>query len=211
MINLVVDDQGRPLTFLSTLAPHTQYALADPRVSILVVQDVPTGADPLAAGRVSLVGDLLAPPGATDARDRFRARHPHASYIDYGDFACYRLELRAVRWVGGFGRMDWIDVESYAAAAPDPLRDAAPGAIDHMNADHADALVACCRTFGGVPDASSAVMTGLDRYGFDVIAEAKSGRRATRIAFPTPLHEPQELRPAMIALTRQAREAIEMP
>ncbi len=207
MINLVVDDQGRPLTFLSTLAPHTQYALADPRVSVLVVQDVPAGADPLAAGRVSLVGDLLASPGAVGARDRFRARHPHASYIDYGDFACYRLEPRAVRWVGGFGRMDWIDVESYAAAAPDPLREVAPGAIDHMNTDHADALVACCRAFGGVADASSAVMTSLYRYGFDVIAEAKSGRRGIRIAFPTRLDGPRELRPAMVALMRQAREA----
>ncbi len=211
MINLVVDESGRPLTYLSALAPHTQYALADPRASVLVAEDVPAGADPLAAGRVTLVGDLNAVGNAVGEaprmRERFLQRHPAAAYIDYGDFACYRLEVRTVRWVGGFGRMDWIPVPDYAAAGPNPLWDIAQGAIAHMNTDHGAALVACCRAYGGPLDASGAVMTGLDRYGFDVIAEAESGQRLLRIAFDTPLADSTQLRPAMIALTRRARRS----
>ena len=41
-------------------------------------------------------------------------RHPAvAGYADYGDFACWRLAVSAIRWVGGFGRMDWIDADAY--------------------------------------------------------------------------------------------------
>jgi heme iron utilization protein len=206
VVNLVIDDEGRPLTYLSTMAEHTKNVLADARASVLVAEDVQAGADPLAAGRVTLIGELRSV-AIAGARERFLARHPEATYIDYGDFGCYRLDIKAVRWVGGFGRMDWVEPGSYAAASPDPLREVAPSAIGQINADHADALVAVCRVLGGAPDVTAAVVVRLDRYGLDLVAEAATGQRTLRIGFCAPLTDVKELRQAMIDLTQRAWSA----
>lgn len=114
-----LDESGRPVVFISTMAPHTQNVVADPRASLVVAEPVPPGSDPLAAGRATLVGDLLAVPGEerTAVRDLYLAANPaSASYIDFGDFGFWRLELRSVRYVGGYGRMSWVDPADYAAA-----------------------------------------------------------------------------------------------
>src|SRR2546430_7394786 len=54
-----LDGEGRPLMFVSALAEHTRNARSDPRASLIVAEPVPEGSDPLAAGRVTLIGDLL--------------------------------------------------------------------------------------------------------------------------------------------------------
>ncbi len=49
-----LDPVGAPVFFVSTLAEHTRNLEVDPRASLLVVEDTPGGADPLASGRVTL-------------------------------------------------------------------------------------------------------------------------------------------------------------
>ena len=53
-----LDDHGRPLFLISTMAMHTQNLKADPRASLLVTQN-DADADPLGASRVTLVGNAL--------------------------------------------------------------------------------------------------------------------------------------------------------
>ena len=60
VVSFGLADDGDPLLFVSLMAEHTQNALRDPRASLLVTEPVPEGADPLASGRVTLLG-LLAP------------------------------------------------------------------------------------------------------------------------------------------------------
>ena len=72
--------------------------------------------------------------------------------------------------------MSWVDAAGYAAAEPDPLVDAAAGIIEHMNADHAEAQVLYCRHFAGLPDTTSASMSAVDRYGFDMVAVSAEHR-----------------------------------
>src|SRR5260370_37223839 len=50
-----LDDAGQPLFLISTMAMHTQNLLSDPRASLLVTQPGASD-DPLAAGRVTLIG-----------------------------------------------------------------------------------------------------------------------------------------------------------
>jgi putative heme iron utilization protein len=210
-VNVVVDAEGAPLTFVSTMAEHTRNLLKDARAGVLLAEEVAEGADALAQGRVTLLGDLERvedPDARAAAREAFLAAHPSAFYVDYGDFAPYRLAVRAVRWVGGFGRMGWISPQEYAAAEPDPLRGAAAGAIAHLNEDHADAMLACVQALGGVPDATAATVTALDRHGLELVATTPGGRRPTRVAWADgPLDDPARLRAAAVALTRRARSA----
>ena len=145
------------------MAEHTQNALRDPRASLLVTEPVPDGADPLASGRVTLLG-LLAPVADDDrdvARDRYLEANPAASYyIDFGDFTFLRLTVDHIRYVGGYGRMSWVDAADYKRAEPDPLADAAAGIIAHMNDDHADAQVLFCRHFAGLDGHARGVDVG---------------------------------------------------
>ena len=204
-----LDSGGRPAFFVSTLAEHTRNLDADPRASLLVVEDTPPGADPLASGRVTLLGtaaELTDPSERAAARGAYLDANPSAFYVDYGDFRCLRLEVTGVRYVGGFGRMSWVDPEAYAAAEPDPLAAAAAGIIGHMNADHAGALVTLCHHHGGRADVVAASMTAVDRYGFDVVADLGDDRReALRIGFRAPQHTADEVRRELIAMLGEAR------
>jgi putative heme iron utilization protein len=53
-----LEDQGRPVFLISTMAMHTQNLQADPRASLLVAQQETDG-EPLGASRVTLVGNTL--------------------------------------------------------------------------------------------------------------------------------------------------------
>jgi putative heme iron utilization protein len=205
-----IDGAGRPIVFVSTMAEHTRNAAADPRASLIVTEPFPEGSDPLAAGRVTLIGDLLEVTAEERpaVRDTYLAANPaSAYYIDFGDFSFWRLEVRSVRYVGGYGRMSWVDAADYAVAEADPLAgEAAVRILEHMNADHGDSLVLMARVLGGRSDASEAVMTAVDRYGFDLVAGGPSGRGALRLGFDAPVATPAAVRPAMIRLVERARQ-----
>jgi putative heme iron utilization protein len=192
------------------MAEHTRNASADPRASLIVTEPVPEGSDPLAAGRVTLIGDLLEVPGDERAavRETYLAVNPaSAYYIDFGDFSFWRLEVHSVRYVGGYGRMSWVEAAAYATAEADPLAgDEAVGILEHMNADHADSLVLMARVLGGRADAEDAVMTAVDRYGFDVVVSGPNGRAALRLGFDGPVATATAVRPAMVRLVERARQ-----
>ena len=74
-----------------------------------------------------------------------------------------------------------------------------------MNADHADALVLYCKAFSRATDVSSATMTGVDRYGFDMSAKTADGPRPVRVAFAAPVSTPEEVRATLVAMVKEAR------
>src|ERR1700759_217344 len=118
-----LDEQGRPVFLISTMAMHTQNLATDGRASLLVTQPDASG-DPLGAARVTLVGSVLPIPDREIAqtRDLYLARHENSKYwVDFEDFAFYRMNLCDVYYVGGFGVMGWVAASEYGQAQPDPL------------------------------------------------------------------------------------------
>lgn len=211
LVAFASDERGRPLLLLSELAEHTGNLRARPESSILVAETPrAVGAEALALGRVTLIGETRPIPDEERAATRatFMEAQPRASlYVDFKDFAFYRLEPKALRYVGGFGRMSWVTAADYAIAAPDALREAARGILDHMNADHADACLAYARALAGVADATGAVMTAVDRYGFELEIATPAGPRAARLAFDDEALTSGDARRALIALLERARAA----
>jgi putative heme iron utilization protein len=125
LVSVAFDESGRPLFLLSRLAEHTQNLEACARASLLVggahgVEAI----DPLAQGRMTLVGECVRVPSERAAqpenalaatRARFLEVHPEAAgYVSFADFGMWRMEVARVRWVGGFGRMEWLGGEEYA-------------------------------------------------------------------------------------------------
>ena len=136
MMPYAVDERGRPVFFISSMAMHTQNLLQDPRASLLITQPDVSG-ERLDAARVTLIGTAAEVPAA-EVRALYLSRHENAKlWQDFTDFAYYRLEITGVYFVGGFGVVAWIAAKDYESARPDPFVDAAAGIIQHMNADEA--------------------------------------------------------------------------
>jgi putative heme iron utilization protein len=209
LVAYAVDDAGRPLLCLSDLAEHSRNLAADPRASLMATASG-TG-DPLALARVTVLGAVVELHDAErdEALRTYQDRHPDAFYAAFHDFRLYRLDVASVRYVGGFGRMSWVSADDHATAEPDPLRPHVAGIVQHMNDDHADALVAYCRVFGGRPATERAEMVGVDRYGFTMLAsdDGTDERTAVRIPWGRQVDTVGEVRAATIALLREARAA----
>jgi heme iron utilization protein len=204
----VAFDEGNPVFLISALAEHTHNLQRDARASLLVAEG--GSDDPLANGRVTMLGECRRiaadEPELPNAREAFLAVHPNARYYaDFRDFAFWKLHVTAVRYIGGYGRMSWVPTADWRAAEPDPLGPSAAAIVAHMNADHADALVLYCAAFSKARDISSAAMTSIDRYGFEMSAKTSEGPRPVRLAFPQPVSTPEEARAALIAMVSEAR------
>ena len=207
LVTYAADDTGAPVFLVSELAEHTVNARRDDRVSLLVTGEAPDG-DPLGHARLTLVGKivLLEEPG--EAREVYLDRHPYASsYADFSDFHFWRLDVEDCRYIGGFGHMSWTGGDGYRGAGVDPVAEGAPGAIAHMNEDHADANLAYVRGLTELVDATEATLVGLDRYGLTLRAATPGGPRMARVPFPDPLTAAKEVRPAVIDLLATARAA----
>jgi len=202
-----LDEHGRPIFLISTMAMHTQNLQADPRASLLVTQPDASG-DPLGASRVTLIGNTLTipKPDVPEARRLYLARYANSQYwVDFDDFSFYRMDVVDVYYVGGFGVMGWVSASDYAQAQSDPLADAASGILQHMNADHKDGLILLARVFAGI-ESQEAAMTSVDRLGFHVRLKTADGVRGARIAFLREVSNPQDTRKVLVEMVQQARQ-----
>ncbi|BDX29657.1 pyridoxamine 5'-phosphate oxidase [Mycobacterium antarcticum] len=198
---------GAPVLCVSNLAEHGRNLAGDPRASIAIVAAA-TDSDPLANSRITLAGVVEKPTGdefATARQAHLDAVPAAKYYVDYSDFTLWVLRVDRVRWVGGYGRMDSATGVDYAAAEPDPVQAMAAGAIEHLNADHAESLTAMARTLAGYPDAIAAVCTGVDRYGLDLKVTTERGIAYPRVGYLDRLDSADQLRSAAAELTRRAR------
>lgn len=201
-----LDGQGRPIFLISTMAMHTQNLQADPHASLLVTQQDTEG-EPLGASRVTLLGNVLPVPKSelAEARKLYLEHHANSKYwVDFEDFSFYRMDVVDVYYVGGFGVMGWISASDYDRSQPDPVADSMAEIIQHMNADHKDALVMLARTFAHI-DSTEATMTAVDRLGFHVRLKTAEGMRGARIAFLREVSNQGETRRVLVEMVQQAR------
>jgi putative heme iron utilization protein len=200
MMPYAADGAGRPIFFISSMAMHTHNIEQDARVSLLVMQPDATE-DPLGLARLTLVGTAVEAP-ADECREIYMTRHENARYWqDFTDFAYYRVEIEGVYYIGGFGVMGWVTPDEYRAAAPDPLANAARSIIQHMNADHADALLRIANRTAD-PPAEEAAITSVDRLGFHVRLRSGDRVHGLRIAFPREVTNTEEARRVFIEMSR---------
>ena len=202
-----LDAQGRPIFLVSTMAMHTQNLQADPRASLFVTEPGASG-DPLGSSRVTLIGSAsrIPEPDLAAARTVYLTRYPDSKYwVDFDDFSFYRMDVLDVYYVGGFGVMGWVPASDYSQAQSDPLVEHKRDIMQHMNADHKDALILVAKRFAGI-EAQEAEMTSVDRLGFNVRLKAQDGVHGARIAFLREVTNPTQTREVFVEMVRQARQ-----
>ena len=204
LMPFVIDESGRPIFLISNMAMHTQNLQADPRASLFVGQA--EGGDPLGTARATLVGDVLpiSEEEKSAARERYLSRYENSrSWVDYKDFGFYRLEPLDIYYVGGFGVMGWVTAEHYRMAKVDPLAEAGPRILAHMNADHVPAMILLVRVHSNL-EASEATMTAVDRLGFHLRLKTAEGLKGTRINFLHEVQSADETRKVLVEMVRAA-------
>jgi heme oxygenase (biliverdin-IX-beta and delta-forming) len=203
LVNLANHPDGSPILLISRLAVHTRNILADTRVSLML--DERAAGDPLEGARIMLSG--RAEVADNDNRELLRRRylnaHPSAeAYADFGDFAFFRIRPADTHLVAGFGRILDLKPAQFLTEMSDAtaLIEAEQGAIEHMNADHREAMNLYATKLLGA-DAADWRCTGCDPEGMDMQAE----RATLRLDFPVRVTGPGDLRKMLVQLANEAR------
>src|SRR5580704_9062628 len=145
LVNVATDIDGSPLILVSRLSTHTANLEVDGRASLLLAT---TGkGDPLAHPRLTLIGTFvqIARDDAQEPRmrRRFLSRHPKSElYAGFADFSFWRLGMVSAHLNGGFARAADLKAADVLTDVSDAenLTGAEDSAVEHMNADHAEAV-----------------------------------------------------------------------
>ena len=193
----ITDHSGCPVILISTLAEHTRNLEADPRCSLIVQ---PFSPDMQTMGRVTIIGRATRLADKDALGPRYLRYHPQAeAYFAMHDFSFYRIEPVRIRWIGGFGKIHWVEPADYLLEEC-PLAEHETGILAHMNADHGDNLVAYCRHVHGV-EAKAAEMIGIDPDGFEV----RTDNKELRFEFPSLVLNAEQARAALVELAKASR------
>jgi putative heme iron utilization protein len=203
LVNVASHPDGSPILLISRLAVHTRNILADPRVSLMLDERAP--GDPLEGARIMLAGRAEeAGEGELDTlRRRYLNAHPSAeNFANFKDFSFFRIRPSGAHLVAGFGRIVDLKPEQFLTDIADAgaLLEAEQGAVEHMNADHREAMnLYATRLLGA--EAADWRCTGCDPEGIDM-----QGATVTlRLDFPERVAGPGELRKVLVKLAEQAR------
>jgi putative heme iron utilization protein len=203
LVNVASDPDGSPILLISRLALHTQNILADPRVSLMLDERVE--GDPLEGSRIMLAGrgEQAGSGDLEIMRRRYLSAHPTAeAFVNFKDFAFFRIRPNGAHLVAGFGRIVDLEPEQFLTDISDAgaLLAAEADAIDHMNADHRDATnLYATRLLGAAP--ADWRCTGCDPDGLDL----QAGTNTLRLDFPERVTGPGELRKMLVKLAGEAR------
>jgi len=205
LVNVASHSDGSPILLISRLALHTRNILADSRVSLML--DERAEGDPLEGSRIMLAG-RAEEAGADDLpilRRRYLNAHPSAeAFVTFKDFSFFRIRPSGVHLVAGFGRIVDLSPAELLTDISDAgaLLEAEQGAIDHMNADHRDAMNLYATKLLGA-EAADWRCTGCDPDGMDM----QAGTTTLRLEFPRRIVTPAALRQTLKEIADQARAA----
>ena len=108
-----IDQSGSPIILISDIAQHTKNIMADGRVSLTIL-DYAT-ADIQANARLTLLAQAFPP---IMMKEEIAARHyryfPESrDYHRTHDFGFFRLNLKKIRYIGGFGEIHWLKDQGF--------------------------------------------------------------------------------------------------
>lgn len=205
-VGIASDIDGAPLILVSMLSAHTGAILADPRCSLLVGE--PGKGDPLAHPRLTLVCRALRlERGSSEharAERRYLNRNPKAKlYAGLGDFSIFRLEPERASLNGGFGKAYLLGRSDLITSGSivEELAASEQSALDHMNADHLEAIAVYAHHFAKA-EGEGWIVTGFDAEGMDLA----SGDMICRVFFPEPLKAARDLRPVLVDMAKTGRQ-----
>jgi heme iron utilization protein len=203
LVNVATHPDGSPILLISRLAVHTRNLLEDSRVSLMLDERVE--GDPLEGSRIMLNGRAGQAAGSEQEmlRRRYLKAHPSAeAFVDFEDFSFLRIKPSGVHLVAGFGRIVDLTPEQFLTdiSGAEALLEAEQSAVDHLNADHREAINLYATKLLDA-DAAEWLCSGCDPEGLDL----QAANETLRLDFPERVTGPGELRMMLVKLADQAR------
>lgn len=206
LVNLASQPDGAPILLISGLAVHTRNILADSRVSLML--DERAAGDPLEGARIMLSGRAEQAEAEKDLlKRRYLNAHPSAEgFVSFKDFSFFRIRPTGTHLVAGFGRIVDLKPEQFLTdlTGAEDLLAAEASAVEHMNADHRDALNLYATKLLGAA-AGDWRCTGCDPEGLDM----QDGQAALRLDFPERVTDGTSLRKMLVRLAGEARSKMD--
>jgi hypothetical protein len=189
------------------MSSHTGDLAANGNCSLTVTAPGFTGAGD---GRVTLTGTVTKLKDTDEqknAREEYLKKHPDAFWVDFGDFSWHRMDaVVGARLVGGFARAGAVGGEEYFKGEVDPVAAFAVPIATHMNADHADTIVAMTKNVCGLT-VQGAEICGLDQLGMNIKVTRNGEQFKIRVPFEKPAPDRKAVKEVMVAMTKAAVKA----
>ena len=154
------------------------------------------------SARLSLLGDVKKIDKDIEETSRqFIEFFPESSqYSNMHDFNFYKLNISQVRWIGGFGKIAWLDSTNWNPIKPKWLKQE-HSMIKHMNEDHSNSIVSTLNAKLGVKD-KHAIMLRLTMDGYYVCSKNK----IYFIDFNLPCFTVKEYRDKLVEQAKEYRD-----
>lgn len=196
----VMTHEGNVVIYVSGIAQHTKNMLKDDKVCLTVMDD--GGGNKQDQGRATIVGHARRVPDdcVETVSERYYSFFPEArAYGGAHDFQFIWIEAVRVRYIGGFGKIFWIENDEWNQSAPEWAGGEA-GIVEHMNDDHSASVVAMAKHFFSVED-EAAVLLAADAEG----CHLRAGGGIHYLPFDERAHDRDSVREAMVALAHACR------
>lgn len=197
VVPFCLDESGQPLILISALAQHTRNIIANPKVSLtLLDQD---DGNVQQSERLTLLADTVEVDNVESCAERYYRHFPSArGYHDQLDFRFFRLKVIQLRYIGGFGRIQWLPPEQVLLVNPFiPEREA--GIVGHMNEDHMNAIRRYCDQADIDHQDKEVAMAGIDSQGMTL----RVSECLHYIPFARPVTTPEEARAILVEMARR--------
>ncbi|MBU3002522.1 HugZ family protein [Paraglaciecola arctica] len=129
--------EGDLIIYISQIAQHTRNIQADHKVSMTIFDHLAD--DSQASGRVTVLGDAHLIEDTLVAEQYFSLFPQAEGYQQTHDFMFYKITPKRVRYIGGFGKIHWINKEDWLLALENWSK-VSNGIVVHMNDDHQEAM-----------------------------------------------------------------------
>lgn len=154
----VLDEHHQPILMISALAEHTKNLLADPKVSISVTEPGITNVQD--GQRLTLVGDAEQLEPSQELIARYLRYVPAAEQYLALDFMFFRILTKRLRYIGGVGKMGWVEADALDAVA---------------NLSLADETALLAEAEAVAP--RNVTLLGIDPYGIDYVVDGFRDRQ----------------------------------
>ena len=165
-VTFVTDLDRSILIYASNIAQHT-INLKENSKSCLTLFKIDDDFDKQNSSRMTLLGDLKSLPDeeTDEVKRRFENFLPESKkYAAMHDFNFYRLHITQVRWIGGFGKIAWLDAKKWQQYKPKWANNES-SIIQHMNEDHAGSIASALNVQHAMKDKEAKMFSlSIDGY-----------------------------------------------
>lgn len=106
-----LDEGGNPIIYVSDLAVHTTNINKNSKASITISKIDEENI--FNSARITLLGKMKKTNDEKIVKIYYDKYKQAESFSQFADFSFYVMEIESIYYVGGFGDINWIDIEEY--------------------------------------------------------------------------------------------------